>query len=274
MQALISLQEFGLNLLRPCGVDLFCVGKKFLVFNLVSRNLKAKYHRSVLGLFWTLLNPLATTLIFYFVFKMVLNVKVPHYLAFIISGMLPWSFFSQTIMEGMESIVGNHGLISKVPIQIQIFPFVGTVTNFITLVLALPIVIGTAILTDVNLGSSILLFPLYLSLLFLFTYCSATILAVLYVLLRDLRHVLGIVLQLWFYATPILYHESMIPKQYHWILYLNPIAFLFVDIHAILVQGTYPDLHHLPVTCAWVLLAICLTLLIHRFIGEDLVEQI
>src|SRR4051794_1756265 len=96
-----------LAVFQPFGIDLFCLGKKFLVFNLVSRNLKIKYHRSVLGLFWTLINPLAITLIFYFVFKVVLNVQIPHYLAFILSGMLPWSFFNQTMMEGMEAIVAN-----------------------------------------------------------------------------------------------------------------------------------------------------------------------
>src|SRR6202035_5870261 len=130
------------------GIDIFCVSKKFLVFNLVGRNLKVKYRRSVLGVLWTLLSPLATVMIFYFVFKVILKVQIPHYMAFLVSGVLPWSFFSQTINEGMDSIVGNAGIAAKVPVPIQIFPLVGAITNFITLFLALPVILGISILTS------------------------------------------------------------------------------------------------------------------------------
>src|SRR3954471_24738544 len=98
---------------RPLGVDFFCFGKKFLVFNLVSRNLKIKYRRSVLGVFWTLLSPLAMAVIYYFVFRVVLNVRIDHYAVFILSGVLPWSFFGVTTLEGLDSILGNGSLISK-----------------------------------------------------------------------------------------------------------------------------------------------------------------
>src|SRR5689334_7103760 len=102
--------------LRPLGVDLFCLGKKFLVFNLVSRNLKLKYRRSVLGVFWTLLSPIAMGMVYYFIFKVILKVQMPYYLAFILSGVLPWTFFNQTILEGLESVVGSWSIVTKVPI--------------------------------------------------------------------------------------------------------------------------------------------------------------
>src|SRR3954453_19323172 len=94
---------------RPLGIDFFCLGKKFLVYNMVSRNLKIKYRRSVLGVFWTLLSPIAMTVVYYFVFKVILQVRMPHYLVFILSGVLPWTFFSQSLSEGMESIAGSWG---------------------------------------------------------------------------------------------------------------------------------------------------------------------
>jgi ABC-type polysaccharide/polyol phosphate export permease len=138
-------------LIKPLGVDLFCVGKKFLVFNLVSRNLKIKYRRSILGIFWTLLSPVAMGFVYYFVFKVILKVQIPHYLAFILSGVLPWSFFAQTVLEGMESIVSNWSIVTKVPIPIQVFSYVNAVTNLTTLFLALPVFIGAAYFTDVPL---------------------------------------------------------------------------------------------------------------------------
>src|SRR5690349_10337533 len=122
--------------LFPLGVDLFCFSKKFLVFNLVSKNLKTKYHRSFLGIFWTLISPLSMGLVYFFAFKVVMKVQQPHYLALLLCGVLPWSFFSQTLGEGTESIVNSFGLLSKVPIPLPVFPFVGALTNLTTLMLS------------------------------------------------------------------------------------------------------------------------------------------
>ncbi len=263
-----------LSIFKPLGVDLFCLGKKFLVFNLVTRNLKIKYHRSILGLLWTLLNPLALTFIYYFVFKVILNVKIPHYLPFILSGVLPWAFFSQTLVEGMESIVNNFHIMTKVPVPIQVFPLVGTLTNLITLMLALPILFGVAFFNGVHLGPSAILVILYFLALFLMTYGLSSVFAILFVYFRDLKHILGIILQLWFYATPVLYQESMIPGKYQWILAWNPVAYFFVDLHTILTHGQWPPLHNTLIFCGWTLGVMTLTLFIQKSWGKNLMEQV
>jgi ABC-type polysaccharide/polyol phosphate export permease len=264
----------ALSILKPFGVDLFCTGKKFLVFNLISKNLKTKYHRSVLGLLWTLLSPLATTLVFYFVFKVVLNVQIPHYLPFILSGMLPWTFFSQTILEGMESLVMSLGLLSKVPIPLQVFPFVGALTNLVTLSLATPVLIGAALLSGVPLSSSLILLPVYYLILFFIAYGISTSLAILFVILRDLRHIMGIALQILFYATPIVYQDSMIPEKYRWVIYTNPVAFAFIDLHAIVGRGEWPVPEHLLVLLTWCLMSLLSATALHKLLGAELVERI
>lgn len=260
--------------LQPFGVDLFCLGKKFLVFNMVSRNLKIKYRRSILGIFWTLLSPMAMAMVYYFVFKLVLNVKVPHYLPFILSGVLPWAFFSQSLIEGLESIVVNWGLISKVPIPIQVFPFVGTLTNLVTLCLGLPIVIGIAVVSGVNLGASLLLLPFYFFALFILTYSFALVLSVFYVYFRDLKHIMSIVVQLWFYATPVIYDEKMIPGKYQWILYLNPLGTVFTGLHQVLVKGMWPGISAVAISCAWVLAVLLVTVWTQKNLCREIVEQI
>lgn len=264
----------ALALFRPLGVDLFCLGKKFLVYNLVSRNLKIKYHRSAIGLFWTFLSPLSSALVFYFVFKIVLNVGIPHYLAFILAGVLPWAFFNQTIFEGMESIIGNLGLISKVPIPTQVFPFVGALTNLVTLTLAIPIIIGAAVFSGVHLGSSLIFVPFYFLCLFFIAYGFSLCLAILLILFRDLRHVMGIVMQLWFYGTPIVYQETMIPAKYQWILSFNPIAYIFIDLHRIFVSGECPPLHNSLIAWGWAFFALFMATLVCKLLGNDLVERI
>jgi ABC-2 type transport system permease protein len=235
--------------------DGFCLGKKFLIFNLVGRNLKVKYHRSVVGLFWTLLAPTAMALVYFVVFKMVMKVQVPNYLIFILSGVIPWSFFAQTIVEGMESIVGNAGLVTKIPIPLQIFSYVAAVTNFITLILALPILFGVAAIYHIPFGSNFLLLPFYIMALFVLAYAFGLVLSVAFVFFRDLRHLMGIVMQLWFFATPVVYSEQMIPSQFHWIIHVNPVGDIFCGLRTVLVSGMWPTSTNMLLSLFWVIVA-------------------
>ena len=146
----------------------FCYNKKFLIYNLVSKNLKVKYRRSYLGFFWTALTPISMALMYYFVFQVVLQLQMPQYLVFILVGILPWSFLNLTVLEGMEGVVGNVALLSKVPVPIQVFAFSGAVTNLINLFLSMPIFILASLWTGVALGWPALFLAYYFLVLFLF----------------------------------------------------------------------------------------------------------
>jgi ABC-2 type transport system permease protein len=259
---------------RPLGIDFFCLGKKFLVFNLVSRNLKIKYRRSVLGVFWTLLSPLAMAVIYYFVFKVVLRVQIPHYLIFILSGVLPWSFFGVTLNEGLDSILFNGSLISKVPVPTQVFPFVVSVTNLITLVLSIPVFIGAALFSHLGIGWAIFMVPVYISCLFLFAYSTALTLAVIYVFFRDLKYIVGILMQFWFYATPVVYDSNMIPEKFRWVLYVNPLGLSFAELRNALLRAQWPTAGNLATIVAWTAGAALLALMMHRQLGRGIAENI
>jgi ABC-type polysaccharide/polyol phosphate export permease len=256
------------------GVDYFCLGRKFLVFNLVGRNLKVKYRRSVLGVLWTLLSPLAMALTYYLVFKMVMKVQIPHYVAFVLSGILPWSFFSQTVMEGVDSVAGNGALITKVPVPIQVFPLVGTLTNLVTLSFAVPILIGASLVTGVVLGPSVVLLVYYFLALFLFAYSLSVVFGILYVFFRDLKHLMGIGMQLWFYATPVIYSVEMVPARFRWIVYVNPVGTAFVALHRILSRGEWPSYPEVWVTAAWVVALSCVALGVYKLAAQDVAENI
>lgn len=263
-----------LALLKPFGIDLFCVGKKFLVFNLVGRNLKVKYRRSVLGVLWTLLSPLATVMIFYFVFKIILKVQVPHYMAFLVSGVLPWAFFSQTVTEGMNSVVGNVGIVAKVPVPVQIFPLAGAITNFITLFLALPVILGVSVLTDVPLSGSIVLLPFFFMCLFFMSYGLSLVLGLLFVYFRDLSHILGLVMQLWFYGTPVFYNPDMVPAKYHWILLANPVGSCFVSLHQILAYGQWPSQEMIGCSVLWAFVLMSFGLFVFKSTHREVIENL
>jgi ABC-type polysaccharide/polyol phosphate export permease len=254
------------------GFDAFCLGKKFLVFNLVDRNLKIKYRRSFLGYFWTILAPIAMSAIYYFVFKIVMHIERPHYLAFILGGVLPWSFFTQTITESTESIVANQGLISKIPIPIHVFPYVVSITNFSTLFLSLPVIFGLSIFSGVPVSANMLWVFFFFGCLLLLAYALGAVLAVFYVYMRDLKHAIGLILQVWFYATPILYDSSMIPEKYRWILYLNPGGSIFEGIHLSMLSGTGNIYFHAGASLLWAILGIAVLRVTYTHLRSGLVE--
>jgi ABC-type polysaccharide/polyol phosphate export permease len=228
----------------------------------------------VLGVYWTVLTPFAMGMIYYFVFKMVMKVQIPHYVAFIMSGVLPWTFFAQTLLEGMEAIVSNWALVTKVPIPLQTFPFTGALTNLVTLGLATPVLLVAALISGVTLGPSLVLLPLYFILLFLLAYGFATVLSVTFVFFRDLRHLMGIVMQIWFYASPVVYAESMIPERFRWVLWVNPVAPILTGIREILVAGSWPGAEGLLASVAWASAVTLACAYLQMRLAHGVVEQL
>src|SRR3954469_25912945 len=119
-------------------MEFFCLHRRNLLLTLVLRNFKVKYKGSVFGYLWTLVIPLSQVLVFYFVYQVILKVPVPNYLAFIVTGILPWVFFASTASESLESLVSGQNLLSHMPMPAQAFPAASVTTNFISFLLSWP----------------------------------------------------------------------------------------------------------------------------------------
>ena len=202
----------------------FCFNKKFLVYNLVDRNMKVKYRRSILGVFWTILAPISLALVYYLVFKVILKVDKQNYLLLVVSGVMVWNLFAQTVSEALSHYVDKQGLITKIYFPIQAYNLTTTMTNAITLLVSVPLLVGMAYWAGVLPSAHLLLLPFYLLCLGLMTYAASIIGAWLFVFFRDLRQLIGIIIQLLFYATPVLYTIDMVPEKYQWVIAYNPIA--------------------------------------------------
>lgn len=231
----ITNKMFIQYLVKPFGEDFFCVHNKNLLFNLVRRNLLLKYRQSYLGILWSVLVPALSALIYYFVFQKILKVQIQNHFLFVLTGLISWQFFSVSISQAVESIVANHTLVNKVPVPPRIFPFTEVCTVFLNFVLSLPVVIIVMLFTKdsfhlVNLTSVVFFF-----LMFIQSYGFALIFGTLFVFLRDLKHVIGIVMQVWFYLTPVIYQKEMIPPEYKWMSLFNPVGYLFHGVHESLV---------------------------------------
>src|SRR6476646_4867116 len=214
-----------------------------LIQTLVARDLKARYRGSVLGFFWSFINPLLLLLIYSFVFTVVLpGVHPPEiepYALFMFCGILPWTWFSSSLMESSGVLISGGNLIKKVLFPAEILPIVTVTANMVHFFLALPILVVFLIVYKAPLTvGELIWFPLVVAVQFLFTLACALILSALTVHFRDIRDILSNVLTLWFFATPIIYPWFQPNVQrFHTLFSVNPFTHLAVAYQEILFFG-------------------------------------
>jgi lipopolysaccharide transport system permease protein len=212
-----------------------------LLRELVSRDLKLRYKGSVLGIGWSMINPLAQILVFSFLFRRILPLNIPNYTVFVFSGVLAWAWFQSAMFLAAGSIVDNRSLIRRPGFPVAVLPAVTVATNMIHFLLALPILLATMVLTGGAPGFALLSLPLVMLIQFIFTLSLAYLIAATHVMFRDTQHLLSILLLLLFYLSPVFYQASAVPEQYQWIYNLNPMVHLLTAYREVLIAGKLPD---------------------------------
>jgi lipopolysaccharide transport system permease protein len=233
-----------------------------LLRELVIRDMKAQYKSSLLGVAWSLLNPLLQLLIFTFLFRVVVPLGIKNYPAFLFSGMLAWTWFQLSLMQATGAITSHRDLIRRPGFPAAILPAITVTTNLINLLLALPLLFGFMLISHVPLRATIFFLPLLMMLQFVLTLSFAYVLATVNVLFRDTQHIIGVVLQLLFFVTPVFYDASRFPVKYQPLLKLNPMVHIIAAYRDLLLKGVLPDLRML----AWISVAATLFL----FLGYKL----
>jgi ABC-type polysaccharide/polyol phosphate export permease len=179
-----------------------------LIQSLVARELKARYRGSVLGFFWSFVNPLLLLLIYSFVFTTVMPNRiegVQPYALFMFCGILPWTWFSAALTEASNSLISGGNLIKKVMFPAEVLPLVSVLANMVHFFLGLPILLLFLVIFRPPTLWHLVFFPLAVLVQLIFTSALALVLAGLTVHFRDIRDILANLLTLWFFATPIIY---------------------------------------------------------------------
>jgi ABC-type polysaccharide/polyol phosphate export permease len=229
-----------------------------LIWALALKELKIRYKRSVLGFMWALLNPALLMLVLTLVFSSIMRFPIPHYAIFLLSVLLPWTFFAQSLSYAVESIVTNGDLIKKVAVPKLVFPMAALISNLINLGLSLiPLAILVPILRHPFYWTWFYL-PVPLLALAIFTLGMTFFFAVANVFYRDVAHILQIVLSAWFYLTPIIYPLDLMPAKYHWIFKLNPIIYVINGFRLAVYYGQLPKAQSIVASfvCAFISLFI------------------
>jgi len=229
-----------------------------LVAALAGRELKGRYRGSVLGFLWTFLNPLLLLSVYALVFSVYFRVQMEHYAVFMFTGLLPWIFFSQALMEGTGAISDGGSLVTRVLFPQQVLPVVKVVANLVNYFLSLPILVGFMLASGVTPTWHLVAFLPVVAVHLLFTTGLVLFLATANVFMRDTRHILGNLLTLWFFLTPVLYPLSQVPAPYRILVYLNPAAIFTLAYHDLFFWGRWPrwDLLGLMLILSLVLLAL------------------
>jgi lipopolysaccharide transport system permease protein len=219
-----------------------------LVWALTTRELKARYRGSLLGFFWTFLNPLLLMGVYALVFSVFLQQQIPHYTYFMFVGLLPWIWFSNAMLAGTSSLSAKRDLLTRVKFPPQVLPAVTILSELCNYLLALPLMLALGLFSGVRPSAAILLFPVVVAVQVLFTVAVVLATSALNVFYRDLQHVLGNLMTLWFFLVPVVYSADVIPKAYRSaVIFADPMAAVITGYQAIFYYGQPPDFRALGI---------------------------
>ena len=214
---------------------------RFLIRQLVSRDFKIKYKRSILGVFWSFLNPLLTMCVQYFVFSTIFRSDIPYFAAYLIIGTVMFNFFSEACGMTLTSILGNASLITKVYMPKYIYPLTRTMSSSVNLAISLLPALVVCLLTGVHFQKSSVLALYFFACLIVFSLGLGMLLATAMVFFRDTQFLWNVLNMMWMYATPIFYPETILPDNLRFVLQINPLYYFLKNIRMCILDGLSPE---------------------------------
>lgn len=202
------------------------------------RDIRIRYKRSALGFAWTLANPLLYLVVFYFVFKLALDINIPRFGAFAFTGILAWGWFQSSLSQSAGAIVGNRELVRSPGFSPVVLPIVIVSSNLVQFLVALVVLLIYQLVIGTGIGLQVWPLPFLIALQFILTLSLAYVIAALNVVFRDVGHLVAVLLQLMFFMTPIFYDASMIPERFQAFYRLNPMVHFVESYRSILLNDT------------------------------------
>lgn len=210
------------------------------LWSMASKQLKAKYTASFLGIFWIVINPLLIVSAISFVFTTIFKVEIKNFFLLVLSGIYPWLFFSAVLSEASPAILNRQTVLRQFNLPREILPLSSCLSNFMNFLIGWLIIYPAFLFFNPKI---ILFFPLLVVILllnFIFLCGLSLSLSILNVFFRDIEHLLGILLMFWLWVTPVFYSVKMIPEDLRWICNLNPLTPYVVYYSDVLYRGVMP----------------------------------
>jgi lipopolysaccharide transport system permease protein len=245
-----------------------------LVRELVGRELKLRYKRSLLGLLWSLVNPLLQVVAFSFLFRSVLPLNVPHYSAFVLCGVLAWTWFQSSLFMASAAVVDNRELIRRPGFPTAVLPAVTVATHLVHYILALPVLLVFVLVDGGRLSPALVLLPAIVAVQYVLTLGLAYPIAACHVTFRDTQHLVGVLSTVFFFFTPVFYDARSVPEQFRPLYDLNPMVHILAAYRGLLIQGEAPDLAGLLLLAVVAVPLVCVGHALFRQLSYRFVEEL
>ena len=204
----------------------------------VKKEIRGKYKNSFLGVIWSFLNPLLQIVVYAVVFQVILKNPMENYAIFLCCGLIPWTFFSSTITRSAFTMIENGNIIKKVYFPREILPISIVTSEAVNFMISTIIILGFVIFGGIGLSKYIIFYPIVVLAQYLLLIGISLIVSSISVYVRDLQHLIGVAMQLLFYATPIVYSSETIPENFKWVLNLNPMTHIINGYRSIFYNQT------------------------------------
>lgn len=232
------------------GVLPTLVSRRSLIAELIRRELKLRYRGTWLGFLWTLVNPLVFTVVYTLVFAVYLRIGIPDFPAFLLCGLLPWIWFTESITSGTNCFVENAGFLRNAVFPVQVLPVVPVGAGMMNYIFSLPVLVGLLLVYGFVPGPTLIALPVIIAVQCAFATALLYFTATFNVFLRDLRYIVQHLLLLGFFLTPIMYDLSIVPDRFHWMLKLNPMTIVIDGYRSIFLFGEWPHWRNLALVLA------------------------
>lgn len=240
----------------------------------VKKEIRGKYKNSFLGVLWSFLNPLLQIAVYAIVFPLILRNTQENYVIFLCCGLIPWTFFSVAISRSAFTMVENGNILKKVYFPREILPISVVTSEAVNFLISTIIILAFVLFSGMGITKYVFLYPLVFIAQYLLLLAISLIVSSICVYVRDLQHFIGVFLQLLFYATPIVYASDTIPKDFLWILKLNPMTYIINGYRDIFYNQTMPDIQGLVILVGIILVAIVIGYIIFNKLQKGFAEQL
>ena len=190
----------------------------------VKKEIRGKYKGSFLGVLWSFVNPLLMTLVYAIVFPFLLRSTTPHYVTYLVIGILPWNWFTTIVAQGTTTFLSNAGIIKKVYFPREILPISVVTSGLVNFLISLLIIALFLICSRIGFSWYIVFLPLIILIQYIFSLAVVFFTSAIDVYVRDSEYIINFFVTMLFYATPVLYSTTLFPEKYRWLLYLNPMT--------------------------------------------------
>lgn len=236
-----------------------------LLYFLTLRDIKVRYKQTLMGVMWVLIQPLLTMIVFTLIFNRFVRLDsgpLPYPL-FALSGLVLWLFFANAVVNSTNSLVSNANLITKVYFPRMFIPAASVAAGLVDLGVALLLLSILSVYYGFGLTWTILFVPLFILLMTLLALAVGLLFSAMTVKYRDLRHALPFVIQIWMFASPVIYPTSIVPDGWRWLLLVNPVAGIIEGFRAALIGGGF-DWQHISISATTTLLLLVLAVYVFR----------